>query len=291
VTTSAKVIADSLSPEGVRLTTLEVVMHRFVLAEFNTHRVFTRSSASSRAIPVEKQIDKVLHNPAWPLVWAGEQPGMQGAPDLEGDDLLEAQQLFASVHRNTVLEVEQYLAHHPEKSTRVHKSLINRLLEPFMWHTVVVTATEWDNFYGLRCHYMAQPEIRVAAELMRDAMAESTPTPLNYGEWHTPYIRQEDIEQDDDAVARGEETPYFLPKVSAARCARTSYLTQDGIRDPGADLGLFQRLAGQQPPHSAPLEHVATPFRVTRGMDGPHLGNFRGWTQLRHLVENGKVPV
>jgi hypothetical protein len=197
MTTSAKVVLDSLSPEGVRLTTLEVVMHRFVLAEFNTHRVFTRSSASSRAIPVEKQLDKVLHNPAWPLVWSGEQPGMQGAPDLEGDDLLEAQELFAAVHRNTVLEVERYLAHHPEKSTRLHKSLINRLMEPFQWHTVVVTATEWENFFGLRCHRMAQPEIRVAAELMRDAMAASIPTPCGRrGAVHPSEDQRRPVRQD-----------------------------------------------------------------------------------------------
>jgi hypothetical protein len=64
MTHSTKILADSISPDGVRLTTLEVVMPRIVLAEFNTHRMLSRNSASSRAIPIEKMIRMVIPNEA-----------------------------------------------------------------------------------------------------------------------------------------------------------------------------------------------------------------------------------
>jgi hypothetical protein len=266
---TAKVVLDSISPEGDRLTTLEVRMHRFVLAEFNTHRVFSRNSASSRAIPVEKRIRQLWEDPARPISWPREQSGMQGGEELTGSDLADARLLWSNIEEHVLVEVSRYIeTHDPED--RLHKSVLNRLLEPFMWHTVVVTSTEWENFFEQRCSPLAQPEIRAAADKMSLAMLASTPCPLERMEWHTPYIQADEYE-DMDEIDR--------IKVSVARCARVSYLTQDGVRDIRKDLELFDRLSSADPPHWSPLEHVARPALVTDKV----LGNFRGWHQLRHL--------
>jgi thymidylate synthase ThyX len=172
----------------------------------------------------------------------------------------------------------------------VHKSVANRLLEPFMWHTVVVTATAWDNFFGLRCNPMAQPEIRVAAEAMHAAYGESEPRKVGDDEWHLPYI------QDDERDAMPVETQI---KVSAARCARVSYLTQNGVRDFEQDVQLYDRLTSATPMHASPLEHVATPYAGNMQSVGvasywenhgmhlllPKYGNLLGWHQHRFDVE------
>jgi hypothetical protein len=273
VTTAAKVILDSLSPSGDRLTTMELEFHRFVLAEFNTHRSHSRNSASSRAIPVEKQLAKVVDSPAWPLVWACEQPGMQGGSSLTGKDLNDAQMLFHDLWEYTTQRIKRYLDEHPDKSTRLHKSLLNRPLEPFMWHRVIATATKdgWDNFFALRSTEfspLAQPEIAACADLALQAYRESDPRPLGIGEWHTPYIRS------DEDFSLEERC-----KVSVARCARVSYLTHDGIRDHKEDLAMYGRLTSADPMHASPLEHVATPAPTGIQI----AGNFKGWDQLRHI--------
>ena len=267
---SAKIIADSVSPKGDRLTTMEVVIHRFVLAEFNTHRVFSRNSASSRAIPVHKQLERVRNDPAFPLSWPAEQPCMQGGEEIESVDSARYAWEVARDHAvNAVMALQ---------AVGLHKSVTNRLLEPFMWHTIVVTSTEWENFFGLRCNPLAQPEIQAAAYAMRDALEASTPQFVSYGGWHLPYI------QDDELGHLGIEE---IRKISAARCARVSYLTQDGVRDPKKDLDLYERLTRSTPPHSSPLEHVATPCPSSGEDLIWHDGNFIGWDQLRHDVWEG----
>lgn len=272
---SARVVADSVSAiTGQRLTTIQVTLHRFVLAELNTHRAFSRNSASSRAIPVEKQLAKVISNPAWPLEWPCEQPGMQGGAFLEGQDLMDADQLFAEAHHAVTGLVQRYLAAHPDKETRLHKSLVNRLLEPFMWHTVIITSSEWQNFFDQRCSPLAQPEIRVPAEMIFDAYNASLPVILGKGDWHTPYIQDDEYDLFD--------LP-FRCMVSAARCARVSFLTQEGVRDPEKDIELYDRLMSATPKHWSPTEHVATPAKRKRLWRPAPLGNFQQWHQLRHV--------
>jgi len=265
---SAKIICDSVSPEGVRLTTMEVVMHRFVLSEFNTHRAFSRNSASSRAIPVVKQLRMLRETTAFPLVWPAEQPGMQGGDALEDDIAQEAQRVWESARDDAIGAVERLVG------IGVHKSVANRLLEPFMWHVVVVSSCEWDNFFGLRCNELAQPEIRVAAEAMQSALGESRPGEVGYGEWHLPYVSEEELE----SIPLSD-----LCKISAARCARVSYLTHAGRRDLSEDIRLYDRLMSADPAHASPLEHVATP------KSGRVLGNFFGWSQLRHAIDEAGV--
>ena len=136
---------------------------------------------------------------------------------------------------------------------------------------VIVSSTDWDGFWEQRCSPLAQPEIRVAAEAMRAVFDASEPAEVGIGGWHLPYVDAErDADLDDEQRTR----------VSAARCARVSYLTHDGVRDVAKDLELYDRLVTARPPHWSPLEHVATPAAP----DAAVPGNFRGWQQLRHLT-------
>lgn len=261
---NATVVADSISPQDVRLTTIEVTLHRFVLAELNTHRVFSRNSASSRAIPVRKQVARVVEDPALPVEFGSNQRGMQAGEPLAGTEEEAALAAWLQARDHAVAAVERL------DELGVHKQVTNRLLEPFMWHTVIITATEWDGFWEQRCSPLAQPEIRVAAEAMHAAFDASSPAEVASGEWHTPYLRDED----------GDLDPETAKQVSAARCARVSYLTHDGRRDIDKDLELYERLVTARPPHWSPLEHVATP--AAPGTTPP--GNLRGWAQLRHMA-------
>jgi hypothetical protein len=263
---SARVIADSLSETGVRLTTIEATIHRFVLAELNTHRVFSRNSASSRAIPVARQIEGVLTDPAVPIEFGTKQAGMQAGPALEGAERQRALRAWLGARDAAVASARELLA------LGVHKQVANRLLEPFLWHTVIVTATSWEGFFAQRCSPLAQPEIRAAADAMRDARSASVPAEVANGDWHLPYIT------DQDRAEVGDRT--LLQKVSAARCGRVSYLNHEGRRDLDDDLGLYERFVLADPPHASPLEHVATPAGST---DLP-VGNLSGWAQLRHRV-------
>ncbi len=280
-TPTAKVIADSINGLGNRLVTREVQLHRFVLAEFNTHRAFSRNSASSRAIPYAKMRQKALETPAIPLSWPNEQKGMQG-----GAELPQTSQITAELHwldaRDKAVETADKL-----HKIGVHKSVINRLLEPFLPHTIIVSATDWQGFWDQRCHPDAQPEIRVAAEAMKSAYDASKPEHLAWGDFHLPYITDEERAE---FPLRGSELgeDYFsaknlpkispLLKISAARSARVSYLTHDGKRDIQKDIELYERLAFHVPAHASPLEH---PARVSYHN---HRGNFSGFAQLRHLV-------
>lgn len=263
---TATVVLDSVSPAGVRLTTIEVTLHRFVLAELNTHRVLSRNSASSRAIPTAKQVRRLVEDPALPVEFGTNQRGMQAGEPLTGDAHDAALATWLEARDHAVAAAERLF------ELGVHKQVVNRILEPFMWHTVIASGTDWDGFWQQRCSPLAQPEIRVAAEAMRDAYHASQPTPIGDGEWHTPYVR--DDERDLDVGLR--------TRISAARCARVSYLTHDGRRDLAADEELYERLITADPPHWSPLEHVATPA------SDPVPGNYRGWRQLRHEVESAR---
>ena len=278
----AKIIADSISPDGVRLTTMEVVVPRIVLAEFNTHRMLSKSSASSRAIPIEKMLARVIDDPYVPETWERNGSGMQGHGLLD--------EAAAEVCKSTWLSARDFAVRHVNMllAAGLHKQTTNRLLEPFMWHTVIVTATEWSNFYNLRCNPLAHPALRNTAEAMRDAQTASTPRFVAPGGWHLPYF---DPERDAD-ISSEERV-----KVCVARCARVSYLTHDGIRDPSKDIELAESLLSNG--HMAPLEHVARPLTRTSWedsdlLDGRHpidiepkhqfVGNFRGWVQYRKTI-------
>jgi thymidylate synthase ThyX len=273
-----KILADSISPDDVRLTTFEITFPRIVLAEFNTHRMFSRNSASSRAIPFPKMLERVKNDPFIPTAWPTEQKGMSGGEPLDDPAARAAVDQWKTA-RNRAVESAQMLAHQG-----VHKSLINRLLEPFMWHTVIVTATEWDNYFGLRTDENAQPEIRTIALMMEEQYKIAEPKFLRWDEWHLPLVTPEHYE--------GAIDWDFWKKVSVGRCARVSYLTHDGKRDYEADVTLHDRLKTNG--HLSPFEHVARPLGNPPGLASfgsmaediyspkqTWSGNFKGWHQYR----------
>lgn len=300
----AKVLADSVSPAGRRLTTMEATFPRFILAEFNTHRVFSRNSASSRAIPVAKQLRRILDDPYVPIEFGSNKPGMQAGPPLTGAarDAAEGEWLqarddavrhvlglitnpenvagFDDLHA-CLAAAEGALKEPPAEWLNVHKQVANRLLEPFMWHTVIVSATAWENFFNLRCHPDAQPEIRLIATKMQDALKRSVPTRLEPDEWHLPLIGEAEREE----ASSSEE----LAKISIGRCARVSYLTHAGERDLGADIQLHDRLL--ESGHMSPLEHPARPLAARELAQSEWSGNFRGWHSYRKTIAGEANPL
>jgi thymidylate synthase ThyX len=275
----AKILADSISPDsGVRLTTFEVTFPRLVLAEMNTHRVLSRNSASSRAIPVKKAIGMVREDPFVPEAFVQNQPGMSGDFVLE-DWKADAAKItwhaakWAALGAATALE-----------RLELHKALANRILEPFKWHTAIITATEWDNFLALRTDKNAQPEIRRTAVEMQELLALHTPTTVKAGEWHLPLVKREEITTYPGDMTGPCRTNWELgKKLSVGRCARVSYLTHDGKRDSEKDIELHDRLMGNG--HLSPFEHVATPLALkpppSRRNCYNWSGNFFGWHQYR----------
>jgi thymidylate synthase ThyX len=272
----AKILLDSISPDGARLTTMEVTLPRIVLAEFNTHRRFSRNSASSRAIPVAKMLARVIEDPFIPTYWGKNEKGMQASEELDETAKAEAIHQWLIARDNAVKSVR-----HLAVNLDVHKQTANRILEPWLWHTIIVTATEWENFFALRCNKHAQPEIQIPARMMRDLYRSSTPRQFEYTAWHMPLTTEQEINEwcdaQGDAYDAAAATEYWK-KVSAGRCARVSYLTHDGKRDPQADVELCERL--MKSGHMSPLEHVARPAR--EGMK-PY-GNFDGWVQFRKEI-------
>jgi hypothetical protein len=277
---ACRIVADSISQQGCRLTTFEVCFPRMVLAEFNTHRVFSRNSASSRAIPIEKILARVQEDPFIPIYWGKNQKGMQAELELTPEEQELARLEWLKARDSAVAHAKQLLA------IGVHKQITNRVLEPFMWHTCIVTATEWENYFHLRNNLMAQPEIHRIAEMMDLAYREGKPRELAPNEWHLPYVRPEEY---------SELSLEQLIKLSTARCARVSYLTQDGIRDVNADFTLYDRLLSGG--HMSPSEHPARPmteaeiilyteqrYAGSYTAPLPFLGNFRGWVQHRKEI-------
>lgn len=278
---SAKIICDSVSPDGNRLTTMEVVMHRFVLAEFNTHRAFSRNSASSRAIPTSKLLERVEIDPALPLFYGVNKSGMQAEKEL-----IPQGKLFAEFSIKELLTEAIYTVRNLTENHNLHKQNSNRYIEPWMWHTAIVSATDWDNFFYQRCSEFAQPEIKALADAMQLAYYTSTPNLVKYGEWHLPYIDDETKNEVADSVSKmivNQSVQYFhrLKAISVARCARVSYLNHDGKRSIEDDFSLYEKLITGN--HWSPFEHVAKP------LDNGRNGNFLAWKQFRKEFKNENV--
>lgn len=272
-----RVLADSISPGGVRLTTLLACFPRFILAEFNTHRTFSRCSASSRAVPVAKRIAAVRANPFVPEAFGRNRRGMSAAEDLDDVATASAREVWMAQARLACAAAEAL------SEFGVHKQLANRVLEPFLFHEVVVSATDWDNFWHLRVSAHAQPEMRRTAESMLSAYEGSLPTPLDSGAWHLPFVEAEDADWAADAAAGALPGPAWdlLARLSVARCARVSYLTHDGRRDRLEDLRLCADLLSNG--HMSPFEHAARV--LDQGSYSGSHGNFRApWVQYRKTI-------
>lgn len=289
-----KIIARSVSEQGMPLVTTQFKYPRFIHAEFMTHREFSRNASSSRAIPVAKMIEQVRNDPAMPIHWGANQPGMQAHAELEGRDLIAAKNLWLLGARHAA-DVATEMA-----EAGLHKQVANRVLEPYQWMHVIATTSNTSNFFGLRRHKDAQPEIKLVADMWHEAL-ETTPVKLiKEGDWHLPFIDGADYEATFkhlkiNRIIRSEPTKAevtdLLVAMSAARCARVSYLTHDGSRPTvDQDLELYTRLVGAQPLHASPTEHQATPDIMQRGVTPPlwenpsEHGNLIGWRQFRKML-------
>lgn len=248
---AAKILAHSITENGREILTFEVVFPRKVLAELNTHRLFSRNSASSRAIPVKKMIRMVMENPYIPTKWGKNKKGMQAVEEITPKECQEAISKWLQARDQAVTIVEQLAFPTDEGGLNIHKQIANRLLEPFMWHTAIITATEWSNFYHLRDSPMADPDIAIPAGIMRQLAYDSEPKLLKQGEWHLPLVGAEYGDSDELIEEIGV-------KLCTGRTARVSYLTHEGIRDPDKDVEMHDGLLANG--HMSPLEHPARPM-------------------------------
>jgi thymidylate synthase ThyX len=262
------ILCDSISKQGARLTTFELQYPRFIHSELMTHRNLSRNAASSRAIPNKKILESVTKDPAMPIWWGKNQPGMQANEEVD-DQVKEWVKYGWLYARDQALSTAEKLS-----ALGLHKQVVNRILEPYFNITTIVSGTDFGNFFNLRCHKDAQPEFKHLADMMDEVYHTSTPTLIEDGDWHLPLIFKEDI----------NETLEVKKKLSTARCARVSYVTHDGRRDIQADLDLHDKLSSSG--HWSPFEHVATPM-----MNGSwRSGNFRGWQQYRKEFVNENRP-
>ena len=268
-----KVIADSISKEGKRITTFELIYPRFIHAEMLRHRVFSRTVESSRAKPIKKNLDEVRINPVLPRHLTLNEPGMVGTKEItdfnKKEDIYDSLAMLANM---TVTAIE-FL----EQEYHLHKQVLNRYLEPFLNTKEVVTSTEWDNFFTLRLASDAEPHIQDLAALMKKGLEQSIPKLVKENGVHLPYVTEE------------EKSKYpinTLMKISSARCARCSYKLYDGTTNIEKDLALYEKL--RKGKHLSPMEHVA--IADYKDYDGnwanpEYHGNFVGWCQHRKYVE------
>lgn len=341
MTISATVVADSISPQGHRLRSVQVTAHRFILAEINTHRMLSRSYRSSRAVPVKRLLEEVRENPAMPVHWGANEPGMQARAELSTEN--DGFDLYLGTDRETT-EVsitgwdgrDVFIDSSPRQRAEVawrmgartaadlaeglakgglHKQIANRVLEPFLWVHGIITATEWDNFFGLRLHEDAQPEFRALADAVWAAFKASEPTQLDPGGWHLPYVDEDDKARLLD-ISRTHHDLSLLDlarKTSTARCARSSYNSFDtGKRSTlEEDLVTYAKLNipgtefydPTRPIHASPAEHQGTPDKMVPthlsgriGGGGPYVwakpgehGNFVGFRQHRKMLPGEAV--
>lgn len=283
---SAEIVADSINPAGDRVTTFLLTYPRFIHGELMTHRLFSRNSASSRAIPFKTMVESISVDPFIPIAWQRDHKGMQGTEyfeDFEEIYELEKEWLFAR---------EEAVSYAISMNSRgCTKQLVNRLLEPFAWHTVLVTATEYDNFFDLRCPKLyhaasgltfnslrdwnsvdneiqwnglscmhpentsgAEIHIQTLAEAMWDAMNDTAPNILNNDEWHMPFMGNFNTEKLLE-MSKGDvnEFEIICRKIATARAARLSYMTFDGEINYEKDIELHDMLLESK--HLSPFEH------------------------------------
>lgn len=300
---SAKIIADSISPEGVRMTTMEIEYPRFILAELNTHRMLSKNSASSRAIPVRAMHDFIKENPATPVFWGKNQPGMQAKEELTGTDITDARFIWDRAKQDAL-----HWAWALADRVGLHKQIANRITEPWMTMKTVISGTEWANFFWLRNHADAQPEIKALAEAMTVAYTTHLPVPLQPGEWHLPYVTTAqfmptgEIQYFDNHMNRISLEDAKI--ISASCCAQVSYRKNDDSLEKAQKI--FDQLINSEPAHASPVEHQATPMNVdsmcrfepdTWEPGVTHVsansdlwsGNLRGWIQHRKLIPKEAV--
>lgn len=292
---NAKIIADSTCANNVRITTFELEYPRFIHSELMTHRMLSRNAASSRAIPIKKLIEQSQNNRAYPTHWGKHQPGMQAQEETDalvgvvfgmiGSELVKREVAWDQVASCSERIAEAFA------DAGYHKQIVNRLLEPFTHIKVVVTATDWENFFWLRDHEDAQPEIRELASKMRQQMDKSSPIHLDEKDYHVPYFNGGYIFY----TGFNEEEIKEALMISSSCCAQVSYRKSDDSLEKAQKI--YDRLIESEPIHASPFEHQATPALDSYAPGITHLrvdgslkstnwysGNFRGWVQYRQTL-------
>lgn len=325
---SVKIVADSISPSGIRIITFELEYPRIIHSELMTHRLLSRNAMSSRAIPIKKMIEQVQQNPAMPVKFGKNQPGMQDAGEHSAQlgDGYSAEEWW----KLAGLSAARFAAEFADAG--YHKQIANRLLEPYQRMKTVVTATDWNNFFWLRVDPDADPTIYELAKAMKEASDNSIPDPLEPGQWHTPYVDHvygfEDIDDKECAVFEGycvldeENKPVMLTleealAISASCCAQVSYRVLNTSKEKALDI--YEKLVSGNKVHASPFEHQATPMTEYREIENSdyltigHInfprdpisweegithadrqgqlwsGNLRGWRQHRQLVPDNAI--
>ncbi len=255
------------------LTTFWIRYWRPILAELNTHRMLSKSTGSSRAIPVAKRLADVRQKPWGPIHWGLNQAGMQASQEADGEVLERAKTAWIEAANMAADQAEELM------DLGIHKQVANRLLEPFVYVDTVITGTEWDNFYELRDHVDAQPEIKDLAHTMLLAQQAATPriveehSIMDPRDWHLPFVTMDE---------RKAHKAHELVAMSAARCARTSFHNHNKQNPTFAeDDGLYRRLVESRPLHASPLEHQA----VVSSVDHRSANLLGGWIQHRFMLE------
>lgn len=294
MTIKAKIIKQSRNHSNQVMTTMEIEYPRFILAELNTHRMLSKNSASSRAIPTKLMREQILNDPALPCYWGSNQPGMQAGKEVSDPKQAKLAWLLA-MHR--ALESNQEL-----EALDLHKQITNRVTEPWMTMKTVISGTEWSNFFYLRAHPAAQPELQQLARLMLEAYEAQEPELLYPGEWHLPYITTKRNNNQLEYWSGDQMlTLEQAKKVSASCCAQVSYRKSDTGLEKAEKI--FDQLINSKPCHASPVEHQATPMpdrfqqlEYTKPELWPQgishqdresyywSGNLKGWIQHRKLI-------
>jgi len=280
MTIKSEIIADSINNFGNRITTFVLIYPRFIHAEIMTHRVFSRNAASSRAIPLKTFVDRIIEDTALPIRFSKNKKGMQASEYLLPEQEAQAKIIWRKA-RDEMISCARALA-----DIGVHKQHCNRLLEPFVHMKMVVTATEFDNFFVLRDHEDAQPELAELAKNMKKQLDSSCSIlKTDHNDMHLPFVTE------DEKNAGDISFPKFLSSLivkSVARCARVSYDKIDGgASDLNNDLRIFLQLGESKPIHASPFEHIAIPEDELDYFSR----NFRGWTQFRQILEEAPQTI
>lgn len=310
---TARIVADSITVDyatnemNSRITTFELEYPRFIHAEFMTHREFSRNAASSRAIPASSMIDLIIKNTAMPVSWNMNKRGMQShipipddlmIVDPIDDDAYTPDEMWKRASENAILYARAF------DKAKLHKQIVNRILEPFQMIKVVVTATSYDNFFNLRFHKDAQHEIYELARVMIECYNNNTPIVLESGDWHTPYYKDGYYKATDN----NEETLEDALKISCSCTAQVSYRNLDDSIEKA--LSIYTTLVESEPVHASAFEHCATPITDDNVMDigvthvkrvfvyneldeveiKPYVtycsGNFNNWIQYRQTIKH-----
>lgn len=284
---SAKVVCHSEAPNGEQLITMEIELHRFILPEANTHRSLSRNYQSSRAIPVLRQLEQIAEDPAMPVYYGLEQAGMVAGGELTGRDLELVKMIILGMRDACLNGVKQL------HKLGLHKQTSNRYVEPWMKTKGLLTATKsaYEAFFELRCHFAAQPEIKLLAERMQKAIAESKPNKLQYGEYHLPYVNHSDFPPSEFGLKK--DIISAKVKISCSCAAQVSYRRLDDSLEKA--LKVYDRLNlpidgeyPEDPPHFSPSEHIAKVMEDYKH-ESYMCGNFHSGTfwQYRKALEMG----